>query len=445
MRVLVYGLGRSGLAVLRLLERQGHIVEYFEHRESGTDIDEADQLGAVRLASSADTSADLVIAAPGVPIDHPDLNLLRLRGLEVTGEVQWVQRTTAAPLVGITGTAGKGTVTSWVTHILNKAGIQAVAGGNIDPALSDVADGESVMVTELSSFQLERSTMLDARVAVFLNLGADHLDRHGTLADYHAAKKNLLNNQSSEHLLVWFADDPLLRDWQEEHHARRAGFSLLDEADAWLDGEMLMLHGQPLIAAARLSLKGEHNIANALATALTCFELGADREVIAAGLCDFAGLPGRFSTIATIGGVTFIEDSIATRPLSVEAALKASAAPVVWIAGGQNKGADIRDFRHLARERVSLFIGIGAAGAEFSAAMADVVPVLHVPEAGGRQALRRAVRTAHTHLIGNSQKTGTVLLAPLAASFDQFSDYQERGRVFREEVQQLEVSWTESS
>ncbi len=445
MTILVYGLGRSGLATVRLLRRQGKQVQFFEAREAGPDISEAELLGARRLHDVRRTEARLAIVAPGVPIDHPDLNSLQAAGVEIIGEVEWVSRTFSNPLLGITGTAGKGTVTAWITHVLNEAGTRAVAGGNIDPALAEVADQQSVLVAELSSFQLERSTGLDPLVAVVLNLGEDHLDRHGTVDAYHAAKRNLLNRLSADHLFVYNQDDDVLRSWQQQRQGRSAGFSVSGPADAWLDGDTLLLHGQELIKAFELPLKGDHNIANALATSLACFELGLTHEAIATGLRTFRGLPGRFSTVGTYLGITFIEDSIATRPLAVHAALKASPTPLVWIAGGQNKGADIRQFSEVARERVGLFIGIGASGGEFCDGLRDVVPVLHCPEADGRLALRRALRAAGQHLHAHSARGGTVLLAPLAASFDQFSDYRERARVFREEVLLLEESWTPSS
>lgn len=445
MKILVYGLGRSGLATLRLLTRQGHSAEFMDARSDGPDITAAEQLGAVRLTDAAATTASLVIAAPGVPIDHPDLLALRARGLEVTGEVSWVQRTFTADMIGITGTAGKGTVTAWLTHVLQAASLSAVAGGNIDPALADVARNDALLVTELSSFQLERSTDLDPRVAVILNLAEDHLDRHGTVENYHAAKRNLLSGLAADHLFVYNADDPLLQQWQAERNGRSAGFSTRRPAEAWLAGGLLMLHGEPLIPALQVSLQGEHNLANALAVALAASELGLSNSEIAAGLGSFAGLPGRFSTVLEAGGVTFIEDSIATRPLAVRAALLASRAPVIWLAGGQNKGADITAFREIAGERVSLFIGFGASGAEFCEGLADVVPVLHVPESDGRRAIRQALRLALQHFSGNSGRSATVLLAPLAASFDQFSDYTDRARVFREEVREVAASWTLSS
>lgn len=445
MTVLAYGLGRSGLAAVRLLQRQGHSVEFLEQRPGGADIDEAIRLGARRLSGPEESTARTVIVAPGVPEDHPDLRVLRDAGRELTGEVGWVRRTFSAPLVGVTGTAGKGTVTAWLTHVLSGAGVPAVAGGNIDPALSEVAADGKVLVTELSSFQLSYSHNLDPEVAIVLNLGKDHLDRHKTVTAYHAAKHRLLEGRSGSSLLVYNRADPLVNAWRQAQAGRSAGFSLSGPAEAWLDRGMLMLHGTRLLPVRELALPGRHNIANALAVALAAAELGVAPGDIARGLTDFGGLPGRYSPAGRVAGITFIDDSIATRALAVRAALEASPGPLVWLAGGQSKGADIREFRELASERVSLFIGFGDAGPGFCAGLKDCVPVLCANGKDGRSTLRQALRLALSHLSGHGARSGTVLLAPLAASFDQFSDYRERARVFREEVRLLEESWTPSS
>ncbi|HLR47424.1 MAG TPA: UDP-N-acetylmuramoyl-L-alanine--D-glutamate ligase, partial [Deinococcales bacterium] len=379
----------------------------------------------VRMSAPADSSARVAIVAPGVPADHPHLHALAERGVELTGEVGWVRRTFTGPFVGVTGTAGKGTVTAWLTHVLEHAGVNAVAGGNIDPALSAVATDDAVLVTELSSFQLEYSRNLNPDVAVILNLGEDHLDRHGTVTAYHAAKHHLLEGRSGPSVLVYNQDDPLVNAWRQGQPGAAAGFSLAKPAAAWLDRGVLLLRGRPLLPARELPLPGPHNVANALAVALAAEALGVDHGHISRGLRSFGGLPGRHSPVATIRGITFIDDSIATRPLAVEAALEASPAPLVWLAGGQNKGADIRRFRKLAGERVSLFIGFGEAGPGFCAGLEGIVPVHCRTETDGREALRGALEHAVAHLAAAGHPTGTVLLAPLAASFDQFTDYRE--------------------
>lgn len=449
MIVLVYGLGRSGLAAARLASAQGHAIETFDVRAEGPDVEAAAALGARALPSVERSAADICIAAPGVPIDHPDLDRLRERGLEVIGEVEWVFRTVPATIVGVTGTAGKGTVTRWIADTLAGAGVDAVAGGNIDPALAAVARPGATLVAELSSFQLERCPTLRPRVAVGLNLGEDHIDRHGSVAAYHAAKRNVVANQQATDAFVYNADDPVLRSWAAGSPARHLAFSLEAGADAALDRATghLLLEGEPLLGAGELRVQGEHQIANALAVALACRALGLGRDAIAAGLRAFQGLPGRYAPAGAIGDVRFIEDSIATRPLAVAAALRATPAPLVWIAGGRAKGASFGPLGPLVRERVSLLVGIGEAGPDIAAAFATDTDTLVCAEEDGRAALRWAVRRAIEHLQVRHGGRGSVLLAPLAASFDQFRDYAERGRAFREVVDEIgrEPAWTASS
>jgi len=436
MNVLIYGLGRSGLAAARLAASQGHQVETYDVRREGDDIEAARALGATPLPSVDASEASICIAAPGVPIDHPDLTRLRGMGVEVIGEVEWVYRTVPATYVGVTGTAGKGTVTRWIADTLAQAGVDAVAGGNIDPALAAVARPGATLVVELSSFQLERCPSLRPRVAVALNLGEDHIDRHGSVAAYHAAKRNIIRRQKAEDAFVYNADDPVLRTWLQGAAARPLAFSLQGGADATFDRArgLLTLGGDALLPAAELEVRGEHQIGNALAVALACRELGLPRDAIADGLRAFTGLPGRYAPAGNVGRVQFIEDSIATRPLSVAAALKATPAPLVWIAGGRAKGASIEALRPLVRGRVSLLVGVGEAGPIFARAFARDTDTLVCREQGGKDALACAVRAALEHLRRHHDGAGHVLLAPLAASFDQFGDYVERARVFREVV-----------
>lgn len=452
MRVLVYGLGRSGLAAARLVASQGHAVETYDVRTEGEDIATACALGWPPLPSIDASSARVCIAAPGVPIDHRDLARLRARGVEVIGEVEWVQRTVPATFVGVTGTAGKGTTTRWIADTLAAAGLDAVAGGNIDPALSAVARADTTLVVELSSFQLERCPTLKPRVAVALNLGEDHIDRHGNVAAYHAAKRNMIRHQDRHDTFVYNADDPLLRGWAAGSRASTRSFSLEHDADARYlraDGT-LQLEGRPLLDAAALRVRGEHQIANALAVALACRALGLGRDAIAEGLRTFAGLPGRYAPAGSVGEVLFIEDSIATRPLAVAAALRATPAPLVWIAGGRAKGASVEALRTLVREKVALLIGVGEAGPVFARAFADDAATTVCAEADGRDALRCAVTQALAFLHERHGGRGHVLLAPLAASFDQFRDYVDRARAFRDVVADVsgrsgkEAAWTAS-
>jgi UDP-N-acetylmuramoylalanine--D-glutamate ligase len=457
--LLVYGLGRSGGAVVARARAEGDRVAFVEARPDGDDVRAAEALGARRVPDAAaalelDPRPTVCVAAPGVAIDHPDLVRLRGAGVEVIGEVVWVLRRSPARTVGITGTAGKGTVTRWTADVLVAAGIDAVAGGNLDPALAAVARPGATLVVELSSFQLERAPGLRPDVAVVLNLGVDHLDRHRDVATYHAAKRALVAELGPESTFVANADDPKVAAWARTSRARVRTFALGADADARWDraSDHLLLDGRPLLRAGDLRVRGSHLIADALAVALATDALGVPRDAIAEGLRAFGGLPGRHVEVGRLGGVRFVDDSIATRPLAVEAALRACDPPVVWLAGGVDKGAEVGALADALRDRVVLTLGIGASGPAYARAAAAFAPAEVAPPGDGPTTLAWAVRRAYAELQGGHGGRGTVLLAPLAASFDQYRDYAHRGAVFRSAVVALAteasaegVAWTPSS
>jgi UDP-N-acetylmuramoylalanine--D-glutamate ligase len=441
--VLVYGLGRSGTAVSRLLREQGHEVFIYD-RDPDAEVAGLEALGCRWTERPRDADVTCCIAAPGAPYDHPDLAFLRARGLETIGEVEWVYRSVGARFIGITGTAGKGTVTRWVSDTLSAAGQDAVAGGNIEPALAAVAREGRTLVVELSSFQLERCRNFKPDIAAALNLGADHLDRHGSLSAYHAAKRKLIANLTSAETFIYNRDDALLRDWAVDTPAKTLGYSLTGEADACVRGEgsraEMLLFGESLLNIAQLQVAGWHNLSNALAVALCCAAAGSSLADIQRGLKSFRGLPGRYSLVGEVGGVRFIEDSIATRVLAVKAALETTSAPIVWLAGGVDKGADFSELKPLIEEKVGLFIGVGQCGADFARKVAPWTQTLVCDSSDGDMALQTAVAEG-VDFLHRTRHGGTVLLAPLAASFDQFSDYRQRAVSFRRAVAlQMETS-----
>ena len=468
MRLLVYGLGRSGGAVVRRARSEGLRVGFVERRRDGRDVAEALALGAERVDDLAAWPADTCVAAPGVPIDHPDLVRLRARGTEVIGEVEWIARALPARIVGVTGTAGKGSVTRWLSDLLVAGGVDALAGGNLDPALSAVARAGATWVVELSSFQLERCPTLRPDVAVVLNLGVDHLDRHGDVATYHAAKRALLANLGAEQRFVFDGGDATLRRWAAATPARALPFATSQAAVDAVQTELgiacaatvhvrdatLRLHDRALLDASELQVQGRHQHANALAVAVAAQALGLDDAAIAAGLRAFRGLPGRYTEVGRLADVRFVDDSIATRELAVAAALEAAPPPIVWIAGGVDKGGDVEALRPLHEGRVTLTLGIGASGAALCERVGTWGRSERIDAADGREALRRAVARAWEVLRAEHGARGSVLLAPLAASFDQFRDYRDRGDAFRDAVAALiaahaheaeEATWTPSS
>lgn len=439
LKVLVYGLGRSGSAVCELLISQGHDVIVFDRNLQ--EVAKFTKLGFQNTSDPAVTNADICIAAPGVPYDHPDLVTLRAHNIETIGEVEWVYRTVDAEIIGITATAGKTTATTWLSEVLARAGLDALAGGNIEPALAKIARKGATLVTEMSSFQLERCPTLKPSIAIVLNLGVDHLDRHGSIAAYHKAKHNLIANLDKNSTFVYNQDDTILNEWANASTAKTLGYSLNKPADAYLEGDELILMGKPLLSTKNLQITGKHFYANLLAVALASKAKGLSLEQINQGLMAIKPVSGRYSLVNKLNNINFIEDSIATRTLAVKAALAATPKPIVWILGGEDKGADFAILEALICEKVVLAIGIGKSGQEFTKAIASWTNTKYCSTSNGEKALFEACNLAVEYLITYAESKGTVLLAPLAASFDQFKDYKDRALVFRKAVDECVVNY----
>lgn len=413
--------------MLRFLARSGARADWFDARPSAEDLDLAAQFGFVPGDPSGVYST--VIAAPGVPIDHPDLETLRRGGAEIIGEVELAARARPTlPMVGVTGTAGKGSTTVLIAALLRACGLNAREGGNIDPPLLDVLDDLSdetgVAVVELSSFQLERVVGFAPMVAVITNLATDHLDRHGSLEAYHAAKLNITRAQTEQDWLV------LPQGLNVTTRAQVVHFS---------STQLGLSDGTPVLDVADLP-DGIHP-ANAAAALLAAEGLlrrlgrAADSDVLAAALRGAQPVGGRFETVARRGELRFVNDSIATRTLAVEAALLRARPPIAWLVGGRDKGAELEPLRRAAAGRVSCVVGFGEDGEKFARALGlpfVLTPAGDGPEASGEETMRRAVGLAVDALGPDAAHTGgTVLLSPIGTSFDLFRDYAERGELFR--------------
>ncbi|MBO1436415.1 UDP-N-acetylmuramoyl-L-alanine--D-glutamate ligase [Meiothermus sp. CFH 77666] len=419
MRRLVYGLGRSGLGVLGYLRRHGLSARFYDDQLRPEEAAEARALGFELEPDPQPGSYDEVIAAPGVPIQHPRLQALRAGGAEVIGEAELVYRHSPTPLIGITGTAGKTSCTLFTGHFLRALGFKALEGGNIDPPLASVVDEAEVVVVEMSSFQLERTLHFRPRVAVLLLLGVDHLDRHGSLEAYHAAKLNLIKNLTAKDALVYNALDPKILAALEGNPAQRYPFEPhSDPRETNLNAAL-----QAALAYAHIIQREQPERVLALEAtpaALEPFRASAPRP------------EARYEIFAHIGQLLFIDDSIATRLDSVRMALEAAPPPVAWVLGGVDKGAPVEELREVVARKVRLILAIGRDGSRLAAPFKNLVEVVEIPEPDGRKALEQAVSESLRRLA-----SGSVLLAPLATSFDQFRDYKERSKVFREVVLQL--------
>jgi UDP-N-acetylmuramoylalanine--D-glutamate ligase len=321
----------------------------------------------------------------------------------------------------VTGSNGKSTVTALCAALVAAGGTRAAAGGNLGPPASQLVldGGWDAWVLEVSSFQAELFTALRPRVAVFLNLSQDHLERHPGLAAYRDAKRRLFAHQSPDDAAVLNLDDPEVVTTPTA--ARRLGFSLERRADGWLDGGSLRLGDAALVAVSDLALGGRHNLANVLAAALAAAELGATPATMGTPLAGFAGLPHRHQTVCEVDGVRWVDDSKATNVGATAAALAGYADRTVHlILGGQGKGQSFAALAPAVRRAVRVAYLIGEDRAAIAGALGDAAPCL---DCGTMDEAVRQARAA-------ARAGQTVLMAPACASFDQFANYAERGEVF---------------
>jgi len=433
-RVLVVGLGSSGVAAARLAAADGSEVWATDLRSEAELATELAALGGdIRtfLGGHPDSSLDgvgLVITSPGVPADAPLLVSARQRGIAVNTEIEfaWLHRP-QADLVAVTGSNGKSTVTELTARMLVEAGRSTVAGGNLGtPASQLVLDGgwES-WVLEISSFQAELLTAMAPRVAVFLNLSQDHLERHPGLDSYFAAKQRLFAFQTDADTAVLNADDPMVAATRTA--ARTRTFSIFGPADASLDGDQLVLDGEQIVRSSEVRLSGIHNLANALAASLAAAVLGATPAAMAATLNTFDGLEHRHRTVHAEDGVRWVDDSKATNVGATLAALRGYPdRSLHLILGGQAKGQDFEVLAEEVRRAVTRLYVIGEDGPAIAEILAGSAPI---EDCGN---LAEAVQRARSRAASGEW----VLLAPACASFDQFSNYGERGDRFADLARQ---------
>ena len=432
--VLVLGLGVSGRSAANFCAGRGARVVAADEREAGVieALDTLDPAIERSLGRAFPDPADfeLVVPSPGVPPER-----YRQRARLAWGDVELVYRALSVPIVAVTGTNGKSTTTLLVEAMLRAAGIRARAAGNLGaPALDLVGEALDVAVLEVSSFQLEATESFRPRVAVILNLSADHLDRHGSFTSYRAAKASILLHQEAGDVAVLNFDDPEVRGLADAAPARVLPFRTEGplEHGAWLDAGYVLLR-EPAGDVTRvgldgLPLSGAHNRENAVAALAAAWAAGADPQRAVAALASFRGLPHRMESIGRVKGVLYVDDSKATNPGAALRSLASFAAPVVWIAGGRDKGLDFAPLAEAASGRVRAAVLVGEAAGKLKDALADRVAV-HAA-ASLDEAVQAAARLAH--------KGDVVLLAPACASQDQFRDFAERGERFREAVARLE-------
>jgi UDP-N-acetylmuramoylalanine--D-glutamate ligase len=454
-RALVLGLARSGTAVARMLADAGADVAAYDRRPPAELAEAVQALGgrSVRLALgvSADEArtligaADLLVTSPSISPTMPTtdawlraaINEAIGQGVELVSEVDLFLRLTRARVLAVTGTKGKTTTASLIGAIMDAAGIAHLVGGNIGRPLIDEVGRlgpDDWAVLELSELQLPTISR-GAEIAVYTNIGADHLDRHGTEEAYRAVKARLAELSVRHGHVVLNADDPGSRELGARLPAASIAWYALVADDAWMAARLvdgwLTIRGERVLAAAEVPIPGRHTLADALAAALAASLAGASNEAIAAGIRDFGGVPHRLERVATRQGVAWVNDSQATIPMSAIAALEAFApAPVVLIAGGKDKGLDYGAFADAIARRCRAAVLIGETANRLEELIARRVPVVRA------EAMRDAVAAAAAW----ANAGDVVLLAPAAASFDMFDDYAARGDAFRDAVRALDAA-----
>jgi UDP-N-acetylmuramoylalanine--D-glutamate ligase len=442
-RVLVVGLGKSGVAAALFLKSRGAQVTVSDSKPQEQLSEEIpillDQGIAVETGGHGERTfhgQDLIVASPGVPVDSPALVQARALGEPVIGEIELAVQFLPKNIVAITGSNGKTTTTTLVGEIITAGGYHTRVGGNIGtPAISfvDTARPDSVIVLEVSSFQLETIQTFRPKVAVVLNVTPDHLDRHRTFETYVDAKARIFENQHADDFAVLNADDPVCVGLAARTRAQVFWFSRKKEVQqgaSLRDGRILFRDSagqQEIMLASEIPLKGAHNLENTLAAICAGALMRCAPERIGAAVRNFKAVEHRLEYVATIRGVEYYNDSKATNVDATIKALESFPENIHLILGGKDKGSDYTVLNDLLRQRVKRVYTIGAAAEKIESQVKDAAEIVHA------ESLDNAVRRASA----TTQPGDIVLLAPACASFDQFRNYEHRGKVFKDLVQRL--------
>jgi UDP-N-acetylmuramoylalanine--D-glutamate ligase len=457
-QIVVLGLAKSGVAVALLLDEAGAIVTVNDKKEREL-CPEADLLEARGIsvvcgshpASLIHPNVDLVVKNPGIPYTaEPILQAIKL-GIEIVSEVEVAYLICKAPIIGITGSNGKTTTTTWIGKMLETAALSPIVAGNIGRALCEAAAAateSNTMVVELSSFQLKGTKQFKPHIACLLNIYETHLDYHGTMEDYIASKAKLFANQTEADIAVINWDNAICRQLIPQIRASLMPFSMteelsygvyvtqtegLEETIAYRDKEGRIYE---IIASDRLGIPGRHNIENALAATAIALACHVSISVIAEVLQSFRGVEHRLEFVSMINGVTFINGSKATNPAATIKDLEAFKQPIVLIAGGLDRGMDYSDLLPYFRTKLRALITLGETKGKLNevavqAGMNAIHSVDNVSNAS--LTLIEAVQMARDL----AEPGDVVLLSPACASWDMFTSYEERGRIFKQAVHNL--------
>jgi UDP-N-acetylmuramoylalanine--D-glutamate ligase len=444
-RVLVVGLGKSGKSAALFLRDRGAQVTVSDSRSAEALAGEIPALldAGVMVETGGHglltfRRQDLIVVSPGVPYDTPELKQVRAFGLPIIGELELASRFLQGQVVAITGSNGKTTTTALLGKIFADAGGPTLVGGNIGTPVIDLipqSTPQTTSVLEVSSFQLETVEQFRPHIAVVLNITQDHLDRHGSFENYAAMKARITSQQTADDFFVLNAEDKPTQMLAARTKAQVFWFSgrRAIKQGAFVHGESVVFlpregaKPEPVMPLAEIPLKGAHNVENVLAAVCAARLGGVSAESIRASVASFKAVEHRLEFVATVRGVQYFNDSKATNVDATKKALEAFPGGVHLILGGKDKNSDYTELANLLRARVKTVYTIGSAAEKIERHLAGVVKIV---SAG---TLDAAVRQAAQLAVAGD----VVLLAPACASFDQFTSYEHRGRVFKELVQGL--------
>ncbi|WP_158820154.1 UDP-N-acetylmuramoyl-L-alanine--D-glutamate ligase [Granulicella sp. S156] len=443
-RVLVVGLGKSGLAAARFLKERGARVTVSDARPA-TLIAELPGLLEQGIMVEAGSHGlltfrrqDLIVVSPGVPASTPELKQVRAMGMHIIGELELGAQYLQGQVLAITGSNGKTTTTSLLGEILQAAGKPTLVGGNIGKPVTELvpeSTPETWSVLEVSSFQLETVETFRPRIAMVLNITPDHLDRHGNFENYAAAKARITEFQTAEDFLVLNAEDKATQMVAAKTKAQIYWFSSRRQIKqgAFVHGETIFFipsegaKPEPVMPVAEIPLAGAHNVENVLAAVCAARLAGVTSEAIRTAVAAFKAVEHRLEFVRELHGVRYYNDSKATNVDATVKAVEAFAGGIYLILGGKDKDSDYAAMGPLLHERVKTVITIGSAAEKIEHQLAGVVKIERA------ETMDRAVALAHEVAVAGD----TVLLAPACASFDQFQNYEHRGQVFKSLVQSL--------
>jgi len=444
-KVLVVGLGKSGLAAALFLRHRGALVTVSDVRSAealAKDIPALLEEGIMVEAGGHGLLTfrrqDLIVVSPGVPLNTPELAQVRSFGLPVIGELELAARFLKGSILAITGSNGKTTTTALLGEILKGAGIPTLVGGNIGVpvvGLIDQSTDQTWSVLEVSSFQLESTELFHPSIAVILNITPDHLDRHGSFENYARAKERIFAAQHKCDFVVLNADNPRAAEAASRSAANVYWFSIEHSVmqGAWLEQGAVVYRSSPdaatenVMPLSGIPLKGAHNVENVLAAVVAARLAGAPAEAIRRAIEAFQAVEHRLEFVASVNGVEFYNDSKATNVDATAKAVAAFDSGIHLILGGKDKGSDYTQLAQLLRARVRAVYTIGSAAAKIESQLRGIVSIQSC----------ETLDTAVSAAAAAARPGEVVLLAPACSSFDQFENYEHRGRVFKDLVNRM--------